>query len=43
MKRRRFVQSLVGRRRYQNPTMTILALSMRAGEYIADQFARREL
>ena len=28
---------------YQNPTMTILALSMRASEYLADQIGKREL
>lgn len=28
---------------YQNPTITILALSMRASEYLADQLTRRDL
>jgi choline dehydrogenase-like flavoprotein len=28
---------------YQNPTMTILSLSMRASEYIADQMRARNL
>ena len=27
----------------QNPTMTILALSMRASEYLADRLAKRDL
>ena len=27
----------------QNPTMTIMALSMRASEYLADQLSKREI
>jgi hypothetical protein len=28
---------------WQNPTMTILALSMRASEYLADQLANQSI